>query len=107
MIVSVTKIELISYSKLAAFFKFNGQIIKELQLSNCKKYKVSGSWNLKIWYTATFWENENDINVFYRNGTHLEAMKQSKKFSSKIQSHRIQNEDLMSWKELKKSFKNN
>ncbi len=107
MIVSVTKIELISYSKLAAFFKFNGQIIKELQLSNCKKYKVSGSWNLKIWYTATLWENENDINVFYRNGTHLEAMKQSKKFSSKIQSHRIQNEDLMSWKELKKSFKNN
>jgi hypothetical protein len=107
MIVSITKIELISYLKLVAFFKFNGQIIKELQLSNCKKHKVTGSWNLKVWYTITLWENENDLNVFYRNGTHLEAMKQSKKFSSKIQSHRKQNEDLMSWKEAKKLFSNN
>lgn len=107
MIVSVTKIELISYSKLIAFFKFNGQIIKELQQTQCKKHKVTGSWNLKVWYTMTLWENEKDINDFYRNGTHLEAMKQSKKFSSKIQSHRIQKEELMSWKEAKKVFGNN
>ncbi len=107
MIVSVTKIELISYSKLIAFFKFNGQIIKELQQTNCKKHKVTGSLNLKVWYTMTLWENEKDINYFYRNGTHLEAMKQSKKFSSKIQSHRIQKEDLLIWKEAKKLFDKN
>ena len=107
MIVSITKIELISYSKLIAFFKFNGQIIKVLQQTQCKKHKVTGSWNLKVWYTMTLWENENEINEFYRNGTHLEAMKQSKKFSSKIQSHRIQKEDLLGWKEAKKMFVNN
>ena len=105
MIVSVTKIELISYSKLIAFFKFNSQIIKELQQSNCKKHKVTGSWNLKVWYTMTLWEKE--INNFYRNGMHLEAMKQSKKFSFIIQSHRIQKEDLMSRKEAKKVFGSN
>jgi hypothetical protein len=55
----------------------------------------------------TLWENENDINDFYRNGTHLEAMKLSKTFSSKIQSHRIQNEELLSWKKAKKLFNNN
>ncbi len=104
MIVSVTKIELISYFKLIAFFKFNSQIIKELQQTNCKKHKVTGSWNLKVWYTMTLWENEKDITDFYRNGTHLEAMKQSKKFSSKIQSHRIQKQELMSWQEAKKVF---
>ncbi len=104
MIVSVPKIELISYSKLIAFFKFNSQIIKELQQTNCKKHKVTGSWNLKVWYTMTLWENEKDINEFYRKDTHLEAMKQSKKFSSKIQSHRIQKEDLIPWKEAKKLF---
>ncbi len=107
MIVSVTKIELISYSKLIAFFKFNSQIIKELQQTQCKKHKVTGNWNLKVWYTMTLWENENDINDFYRNGTHQEAMKQSGKFSSKIESHRIQKEDLMNWKETKKMFGNN
>jgi hypothetical protein len=107
MIVSITKIELISYSKLIAFFKFNGQIIKELQHTPCKKHKVTGNWNFKVWYTMTLWENENEINEFYRHGTHLEAMKQSKKFSSKIQSHRIQKEDLLGWKEAKKMFVNN
>jgi len=107
MIVSVTKIELISYSKLIAFFKFNGQIIKVLQQTQCKKHKVTRSWNLKVWYTMTLWENENEINEFYRNGTHLEAMKQSKKFSSKIQSHRIQKKDLISWKEAKNLFVKN
>lgn len=104
MIVSVTKIELISYSKLIAFFKFNGQIIKELKHSKCKNHKLTGSWNLKNWYTMTLWENENDINDFYRNGIHLEAMKQSKKFSSKIESKRIQNDDLIPWKEAKNLF---
>jgi len=107
MIVSVTKIELISYSKLIAFFKFNAQIIAELKESNCKKHKVTGSWNLKVWYTMTLWQNEKDINDFYRKGTHLEAIKQSKSFSSKIQSHRIAKEDLLGWKEAKKIFSNN
>jgi hypothetical protein len=106
MIVSITKIELNSYSKLFEFIKFNGEIIKELKQSKCKKYKVTGNWNLKVWYTMTLWENENEINDFYRNGTHLEAMKKSKTFSSKIQSHRIQNENLISWMEAKKLFVN-
>ncbi len=104
MIVSITKIKLTSYTRLFAFIKFNGQIINELKQSKCKKFKVTGSWNLKTWYTMTLWEHENDINDFYRSGTHLEAMKQSKTFSSKIQSKRIQNEDLLSWKEAKKVF---
>lgn len=104
MILSITKIELISYSKLKAFFIFNGQIIKELNKSNCKKYKVTGNWNLKTWYTMTLWENENDITHFYRNGTHMEAMKQSKTFSNKIQSKRIQSNELISWKEAKRIY---
>lgn len=106
MIVSITKIELNSYSNLIAFFKFNGQIINELKASNCKKYKVTGSWNLKVWYTMTLWNTEDELNDFYRHGTHLEAMKQSRKFSSKIESHRIEHDDLMPWKELKKIFGN-
>ena len=104
MIVSVTKIELDSYAKLIPFFRFNGQIIKELQQSSCQTYKITGSWSLKVWYTMTLWDNDQDIYDFYRNGTHLEAMKQAKTFSSKIQSVRIPREDLVSWKEAKKLF---
>ncbi|MDN3676897.1 hypothetical protein QWY90_06195 [Flavobacterium paronense] len=104
MILSITKIELNSYTKLIPFFKFNSQIIAELKQSKCIKYKIGGSWNLKVWYTMTLWEEENDINAFYRNGTHLEAMKQAQSFSSKIQAIRIQKEDLIGWKEAKKGF---
>lgn len=104
MIVSITKIELISYSKLIAFFKFNGKIMNELKQSKCKKHKITGSWNLKDWYTMTLWDHENDINEFYRNGIHLEAMKQSKSFSSKIKSKRIDKDDLIDWKDAKKLF---
>lgn len=104
MILSITKLELNSYSKLFAFINFNRQIIEELKQSNCRKYKVTGNWNLKVWYTMTLWENESDINNFYRSGVHVEAMKQSRSFSSNIQSKRIQEENLISWKEAKKQF---
>ncbi len=105
MILSITKIELNSYSKLIPFFKFNGQIINELKESNCKRYKVTGSWNLKVWYTTTLWTSEKDLHDFYRSGKHLEAMKESKKFSSKIQSYRMEQDHLLPWKEVKKNFK--
>jgi len=107
MIVSITKIELISLFKLIAFSNFNRQIISELKQSKCKKYKLTGSWNLKDWYTMTLWVNKNDINDFYSNGTHLKAMKQSKTFSSRIQSKRIHKDELISWKKAKKLFDNN
>ncbi|MGZ3862834.1 MAG: hypothetical protein ACXVPN_10520 [Bacteroidia bacterium] len=92
--------------KLLSFLKLNGQIIKELKQSNCKKYKFTRSWNLKVWYTMTLWENENEINDFYRKGVHLKAMKKAGTFSSKIQSHRIDNEDLIDWNEAKEMFDN-
>jgi len=104
MIISITKIELNSYSKLIPFLKFNGQIIKQLKLSKCKGFKLTNDSNLKIWYTMTLWENDTDINYFYRNETHLEAMKQSKMFSSKIQSNRIHSVELINWNEAKKLF---
>ncbi len=104
MLLSITKIELKSRSKLIAFFKFNRKIIEDLKKSKCKQFKMSGSLNLKEWYTMTLWENETDLINFYRAGTHLEAMKVSKTFSTKIKSHRIAREVLIKWKEAKKLF---
>ena len=104
MIVSITKIELNSYSKLFAFIKLNQQIIEQLRQSACKKFKLTSNWNLKVWYTMTLWENELEINDFYRNGVHVTAMKQSSLFSSKIESRRIQYHELKRWKEMKELF---
>lgn len=104
MIVSVTKIELNSYSKIVPFFRFNNQIISELKQSPCQKFELTGNWNLKVWYTMTMWENETDISNFYKNGIHLEAMKSANIFSTNIQSKRIQKACMMSWKEAKRLF---
>nr|WP_090078581.1 DUF3291 domain-containing protein [Halpernia frigidisoli] len=77
-----------------------------MQESPCKKYKLTGSFNLKFWHTMSLWETDDEINNFYRNGIHLEAMKKSKTFFSKIQSKRItvENNELGNWRELKKIF---
>jgi hypothetical protein len=106
MVLSITKIELNSYKRFVAFFRFNGQIITELKGSHCKKYKITGSWNLKSWYTMTLWNDEADLTTFYRSGTHLEAMKQANLFSSKIKVGRVESNDFISWKEAKKLVNN-
>jgi hypothetical protein len=98
MPVSITKIELNSYTKLFAFLRLNSQIFEQLKKSKCIKYKAIPNWNLKNWYTMSIWNDENDINEFYRNGTHLEAMKQAKFFSSKLKSKRINGLEFPNWK---------
>jgi len=105
MVISITKITLHNYRRFFAFFRFNGQIINELKNSPCKNYKITGSWNLKTWYTMTLWEDDESIDAFYRNGTHVEAMQQAHLFSSKISSKRTIGSQLISWKEGKKILK--
>ena len=84
MVIGITKITLHNYRRFFSFFRFNGQIIKELKKSPCKDYKITGSWNLKTWYT----------------------MQQAHLFSSKISSKRTIGSQLIPWKEGKKLFEN-
>ena len=104
MILSITKLELISYSKLFPFFAFNGKIMAELKQSKCKKYKIGSNWNFKCWFTMTLWENEADLQAFYRNGTHIEAMKGARNLASILESKRLDKNFLIEWKEAKKLF---
>lgn len=104
MIVSITKLELKSYSKIVAFFGFNRKIIKELQASNCKQFKLSPNWNLGTWYTMTLWGNEADLLAFYRGGTHAIAMQEAANFSTNIKAIRVESDQLIHWKIAKKLF---
>ncbi len=105
MPISITQIEIISYSKLPSFLKMNSKIFQQLKNSNCIKYKAIGSWNLKIWYTMSVWENDEEINQFYRNGNHKEAMKSAKHFSSNIKSLRIEGKEFIEWRLAKQLLK--
>jgi hypothetical protein len=105
MIVSITKLELKSYAKIVAFFGFNQKIIKELQGSNCKAFKVSPNWSFRTWYTMTLWESEADLLAFYRGGTHAEAMRQAANFSTNLKAFRTEGKHLISWNEAKQLLK--
>lgn len=104
MIVSITKLELSSYSKIIAFFGFNRKIIKELEASNCKQFKVSPNWSFRTWYTMTLWESEADLFAFYRNGTHAKAMQEAANFSTNLKAIRIEGTELLNWRMAKKLF---
>jgi hypothetical protein len=104
MIVSITKLELKSYTKIVSFFGFNRKIIKELQASNCKQFKLSPNWNLGTWYTMTLWETEADLFAFYRSGTHAKAMQEAAKFSTNLKAIRIEGDEILKWKIAKKLF---
>lgn len=102
MIVSITRLELVSYSKIKSFFGFNRKIINELQASKCIQFKVTPNWNLRTWYTMTLWECEDDLLEFYRNGTHAQAMREAANFSKNLKATRIEGKTLIPWKDAKK-----
>ena len=52
----------------------------------------------------TLWENEADLQAFYRNGTHVEAMKAARNLANVLESRRIERNVLIEWKEAKKLF---
>lgn len=102
MIVSITRLELVSYSKIKSFFGFNRKIINELQASKCLQFKVKPNWNLRTWYTMTLWECEEDLFEFYRKGTHAHVMREAANFSKNLKATRIEGKTLIPWKDAKK-----
>lgn len=52
-------------------------------------------------YTLSVWETEEDIRRFYKQGAHLNAMKQSKEIATEVRTFHYTSETLPSWKEVR------
>lgn len=53
-------------------------------------------------YTLSVWETEADMKAFaYSEGTHKEAMKESKEISTEIRTYTYIGEQIPTWKEAK------
>lgn len=83
-----------------ALFSWARKIVKQLNESNCKAFKVSGIWTSH--YTMSLWENEEEMKRFARSGAHLDAMKASKEIANEIITSTLDADQLPSWKEAKK-----
>ena len=80
------------------------QILKQLKGTGYKDYKSTGFWTKH--YTMTLWENQEDINAFYKSGAHLDAMKKSREIAKEIRTIVIDANSIPSWKEAKEHLKN-
>jgi hypothetical protein len=104
MIISITKIELRSYSQLRAYFALNQKYIQALQKVNCKGFKATGSWNLKCWYTMSLWENEVELKKFNSQNNFIDSMRKWTQLTPTIQTKNLNRAEAMSWKEAKRLF---
>ena len=84
------------------FFKLSMyalNILKQLKKTDYVDFKKTGIWTNH--YTMTLWKNEEDLQQFYKNGAHLEAMKESKKVARRIKTITIDADELPDWKKAK------
>jgi hypothetical protein len=102
MIIAITSIRLRSMWNLFKFGSHVGQILK--QIKSQKGFiamKASPSIGYTH-YTVSAWENETDLKIFARSGAHLNAMKQTAKIATEVNSYVYQDETIPDIKNAKR-----
>lgn len=100
MILSITKLTI---KKPWHFFPVSYhafRVMIQLKFSSkCKGVKTIGVGFTT--YTMTLWENEEDMNSFYRSGAHKVAMVNASKYAQELGFLRLERNSLIEWPEAK------
>jgi len=99
---SMTRLKLKSPGYLPSFLVHNGQIVKEIRVSDgFLKGKQGVTLDLSMW-TTTLWDSYTNLQKFYRSGSHRKVMSQIDVWSSEaVSGHReVHSFDLPSWKSV-------
>ena len=99
MIVSITLIKLRSPFQFFRLSLHGLHIYKQLENSACLSKQNTGFW--KTHYTMTAWKSKSDIDAFYKNGAHLDAMKETQTLAEELRFIVYESDTLPSWKEAK------
>lgn len=103
VIVSLTKIKLRSPFLVFSLAFWASKVSQQAKESACLKYKTSGFW--KTFYTMSLWASREDLEFFYRNGAHAEAMKKSPVLAKKIITHTFEADNIPPLKRVKRILK--
>lgn len=103
MIISVTKLELKSQLLYFSMMYWAVRIIKQLKSTACLKVKTRGFGSNH--YTLSAWENEEDLNDFYRRGDHALAMKKTTVLAKRVITYHYVSTEIPNWQEAKKRLK--
>ena len=100
MIVTVTSIRL---KKWWFFFRLSyfGLLITR-QLQKEKGFiKMKNTGFGMMHYTLSAWESEEDVKRFYKQGAHLQAMKQASSIAIETRTYSYSSEKFPDWREAK------
>jgi hypothetical protein len=92
--------QLKSVWKLFMFFKYNGNVLRQIKAAEGVLSIDTKGTSLTHFYTMTSWKSKDDMLQFMRNGAHAEAMKNSKKFAKTITAHGYEGDQLPDWDEV-------
>jgi heme-degrading monooxygenase HmoA len=100
---SMTRLKLKSAIYLLPFSIQNEQVIRQIRTSRgFLKGKELATPNLSMW-TATLWDSQEDLRVFYLSGSHKKAMKNISEWSSEaVSGHQeIDSIELPAWDNIR------
>jgi hypothetical protein len=100
MVITITSIRLKNWWRFFQLSLHGLKITGQLkQQKGFIKLKNTGFGYLH--FTMSAWESEEDVKRFYREGAHLEAMKQASMIATETRTFTYQTENFPKWKEAK------
>ncbi len=106
MIVTVTSIRLKKWWYFFRLSYYGLQITRQLHREKGFLILKNTGFGM-MHYTLSAWENEEDVERFYKQGAHLQAMKQAKAIASETTTFTYQTDRFPDWQEAKKLLKEN
>lgn len=107
MKLALSYVSLKNIFKVIPFLIHANKIEKQLKLSNCIKYKVTGF--LLKQYTMSLWSSKEDMVNFSSSGAHLDAMNYGfrNRISKEDRFLTIDSSELLDWDVAKKILEEN
>ena len=86
MFIAITRLEVKSFWKAFRLLILSGKIISEAKSAQGSLHVAAYNSGLRNFYTITAWESKDDMEVFIRGGTHLQAMRESRDLARSLSS---------------------
>ncbi|MBM7691573.1 heme-degrading monooxygenase HmoA [Peribacillus deserti] len=106
MFISVTRLRLKGKRNLPAFIWYTVKSINQAKKAEGILYSSFNKEGWHTYWTLTIWENNQSMKKYRNNGSHLKAMKVSRKIASELESMNWEADHQPPWDECKERLDN-
>lgn len=104
MTIVVTSIQLKSLFHFFRFAILTFRSVQQLKKDHPKVVFLASGFPITF-YTLSAWQDSTEMRTYVKSGHHLNAMKDSAKVASKIQTYSYDGNSIPTWKEAKEKLK--